>query len=183
MGVPSLGVMMQTTENAAIKQKYELSDGHQGGMIVTKVVEMSSADEVLQEGDVITAIGDQEVGEDGSVAFRGFERISLVHEVTSCRPGDDLPLTVLRGGQSMNLTLNLKTAPKLVPRLDGVDAQPSYLCVGGLVFVPLSVPFLMHHFGCKTIMQVHLRCCPEGYSHIVAHLLYALWALVLLYRA
>ena len=83
LGVPSLGVMMQTTENAAIKQKYELSDGHQGGMIVTKVVEMSSADEVLQEGDVITAIGDQEVGEDGSVAFRGFERISLVHEVTS----------------------------------------------------------------------------------------------------
>jgi S1-C subfamily serine protease len=143
------GVMMQTSENAALKRKYGLSEAV-GGMIVTRVVELSSSDGVLQAGDVITHIGDEEVGEDGSVAFRGFERISLVHKVTSCRPGDDLPLTVLRGDQHVNLTVVLKTAPKLVPRLDGVDAQPAYLVVGGLVFVPLSVPFLMHHFGCKT---------------------------------
>jgi S1-C subfamily serine protease len=158
LGVPSLGVVMQTTENAAIKHKYGISAGDAadgasdssgtgGGMIVTKVVELSSSEGVLQEGDVITTIGGQEVGEDGSVAFRGFERISLVHEVTSCRPGDELPLTVLREGELTELSIVLKTSPKLVPRLDGVDAQPKYLVVGGLVFVPLSVPFLMHHFG------------------------------------
>ena len=31
----------------------------------------------------------------------------------------------------------------------GVDASPRYIVVGGLVFVPLSVPFMMHHFGCN----------------------------------
>ena len=177
MGVPSLGVMMQTTENAAIKRKYGLNDGHQGGMIVTKVVELSSSDGVLQEGDVITHIGDEEVGEDGSIAFRGFERISLVHKVTSCRPGEDLQLTVLRNDQKMNLTLALKMAAKLVPRLDGVDAQPKYLVVGGLVFVPLSVPFLMHHFGCKIVLlPVRLRCCFEYGFLTIRAISLRLWA-------
>ena len=31
--------------------------------------------------------------------------------------------------------------------MDGVDAASKYLVVGGLVFVPLSVPFMAHHFG------------------------------------
>lgn len=36
----------------------------------------------------------------------------------------------------------------LVPVLDGVDCFPSYFIVGGLVILPLSVPFLGHAFGC-----------------------------------
>ena len=114
----------------------------------------------------------------GSVAFRGFERISFVNLVTSRRPGESLPLTIVRDGAEMELDVTLKTSQKLVPRLDvsceapcisgslvdaamewlnervgcslaqGVDASPRYIVVGGLVFVPLSVPFMMHHFGC-----------------------------------
>ena len=115
----------------------------------------------------------------GSVAFRGFERISFVNLVTSRRPGESLPLTIVRDGAEMELDVTLKTSQKLVPRLDvsceapcisgslvdaamewlnervgcslaqGVDASPRYIVVGGLVFVPLSVPFMMHHFGCN----------------------------------
>ena len=79
--------------------------------------------------------------------FRGYERISFVHFVTQRRPGQPLAITVQRAGENLALSLDLVAAPKLVPRLDGVDARPQYLIVGGLVFVPLSVPFLMHHFG------------------------------------
>ena len=79
--------------------------------------------------------------------FRGYERISFVHFVTQRRPGQPLAITVRRAGENLALSLDLVAAPKLVPRLDGVDARPQYLIVGGLVFVPLSVPFLMHHFG------------------------------------
>ena len=49
---------------------------------VTNLIGVSSAG-ILEEGDVIKSVGGQAVGEDGSVAFRGFERISLVHAVTA----------------------------------------------------------------------------------------------------
>ena len=54
----------------------------------------------------------------GSVAFRGFERISFVNLVTSRRPGESLPLTIVRDGAEMELDVTLKTSQKLVPRLD-----------------------------------------------------------------
>ena len=38
LGVPSLGVVIQTSENAAIKHKYSLESRH--GVVVTKVVEV-----------------------------------------------------------------------------------------------------------------------------------------------
>ena len=68
----------------------------------------------------------------------------------------------LRNGEQKELVVTLRTAPKLVPRLDGVDAQPKYLVVGGLVFVPLSVPFLEHHFGCATVFS---QCVSKAVVH------------------
>ena len=52
------------------------------------------------------------------MAFRGFERISFVNLVTSRRPGESLPLTIVRDGAEMELDVTLKTSQKLVPRLD-----------------------------------------------------------------
>lgn len=46
---------------------------------------------------------------------------------------------------SLSYTLELRTP--LVPLLHGVDASPQWLVVGGLVFMPLSVPFLDAWFG------------------------------------
>jgi hypothetical protein len=34
-----------------------------------------------------------------------------------------------------------------VPIIHGADCVPSYLIAGGLVFVPLSIPFLEHAYG------------------------------------
>lgn len=34
-----------------------------------------------------------------------------------------------------------------VPIIHGVDCVPSYVIAGGLVFVPLSIPFLEHAYG------------------------------------
>ena len=46
---------------------------------------------------------------------------------------------------SVKYQLNLRRP--LVPVLAGVDCVPSYFIVGGLVFVPLSIPFLEHAYG------------------------------------
>jgi hypothetical protein len=149
-GVPSLGVQIQPSENPFMKAKYGIGDSRQG-VLVTKVVDLSSAADVLKAGDVIQTVDGKALGEDGSVPFRGYERISFVHFVTQRRPGQPLAITVQRAGESLALSLDLVAAPKLVPRLDGVDARPQYLIVGGLVcggaLAPLRVPLYTRSLG------------------------------------
>ena len=64
-----------------------------------------------------------------------------------CGTGDKLNIVVLRDGVLLNLSYVLRSRRPLVPVLHGVDCVPSYFIVGGLVFVPLSIPFLEHAYG------------------------------------
>lgn len=61
--------------------------------------------------------------------------------------GESLVVKVLRDGALLALEYQLKQRRPLVPILHGVDCVPSYFIVGGLVFVPLSIPFLEHAYG------------------------------------
>ena len=47
----------------------------------------------------------------------------------------------------MSLDYQLCARRPLVPILHGVQCMPEYFIVGGLVFVPLSIPFLEHAYG------------------------------------
>ncbi len=47
----------------------------------------------------------------------------------------------------MRYTLQAKKP--LVPILHGVDCTPSYYTMGGLVFMPLSLPLLENAFGAR----------------------------------
>jgi hypothetical protein len=49
--------------------------------------------------------------------------------------------------QELLIKYNLDKKDHLVPMTHGVDCWPSYFVVGGLVFVPLSSPFLEMVFG------------------------------------
>ena len=64
------------------------------------------------------------------------------------RADDELTVKVLRDGQPQLISYRLEQRRPLVPVLHGVDCVPSYFIVGGLVFVPLSIPFLEHAYGC-----------------------------------
>lgn len=71
--------------------------------------------------------------------------------------GESLDVKVLREGQLLDLKFQLKQRWPLVPILHGVDCVPSYFIVGGLVFVPLSIPFLEHAYGGMHTVQ-HAPC-------------------------
>ena len=61
-------------------------------------------------------------------------------------------MKVLRDGQALQLSYVLRSRRPLVPVLHGVDCVPSYFIVGGLVFVPLSIPFLEHAYGGASLL-------------------------------
>ncbi len=58
-------------------------------------------------------------------------------------------MQVVRAGKVLELTYILQQSRPLVPALHGVECVPSYFIVAGLVFVPLSIPFLEHAYGSK----------------------------------
>ena len=84
------------------------------------------------------------------------------HDLTSpVITGESLDVKVLRDGALLDLEYQLKQRRPLVPILHGVDCVPSYFIVGGLVFVPLSIPFLEHAYGGVSLFHLGAiySCC------------------------
>lgn len=170
-GLCSLGVRVQPTQSPALRSLHGL-DKHQkgtdastrGGVLVVAVAPLSSAcSSGLTAGDIVLSIDGVPIADDGTVPFRtqaesngatAGERIGFDFLVTRKVVGEPIIVEVARKteegiGASVHIRkLELTASPiqKLVPRTRGVDAKPSFLVVGGLVFVPLSVPWLETRF-------------------------------------
>jgi putative serine protease PepD len=72
-----------------------------GAVVAAVTAGGPGADAGLRTGDVITAIGEEAVADSGDVAA----------QVGARKPGDELELTVLRGGQTETVTVELGTRP------------------------------------------------------------------------
>jgi hypothetical protein len=118
---------------------------------------------VLKKDDVLTHFDGVPIGADGSVALRGGrERVSFDHLVSLKRAGESAELRVIRGGEALQLTLQLAPAPSLVP-VQLYDRLPSYFVYAGLVFAPLSQPHL-HESG-----EDWYNTAPRRLTHLALH--------------
>eukprot|EP00252_Welwitschia_mirabilis_P006485 TRINITY_DN17373_c0_g2_i4.p1 TRINITY_DN17373_c0_g2~~TRINITY_DN17373_c0_g2_i4.p1 ORF type:complete len:218 (-),score=33.35 TRINITY_DN17373_c0_g2_i4:147-800(-) len=80
-----------------------------------------------------------------SVHFRNRERISFNHLVSMKRAGETGLVKVLREGIEHELHVTLEPVQPLVP-IHQYDKLPSYFIFAGLVFTPLTQPYL-HEYG------------------------------------
>jgi len=64
-GVPILGTTLHNTENQSLRRYYKIPSS-EGGVVVNHVVPFSSADGLLQEGDVILELDGVPIGPDGT---------------------------------------------------------------------------------------------------------------------
>ena len=108
-GFPNLGVYMQYMENPDIREKYTMPVNITG-VLVNQVIPGSSADGIIQPGDVILSIDDSPIANDGTVEFRAKERTNLAYIVQKHQIGDDLNLKILRNGKVQNLSVNLSSS-------------------------------------------------------------------------
>ena len=145
-GVPCCGFVTQDMENPAQRAWLHVPEGKTGVMVV-EVDPLSQAFDVVKERDVILEVQGHVVADDGTATFRNDERIEYVHFVRSMHVGETLSLKILREGNEMDLAYQLSLKDHLVPMLHAVDCLPSYFISGGLVFVPLSQPFLEAMYG------------------------------------
>ncbi|KAF6982762.1 hypothetical protein CFC21_001107 [Triticum aestivum] len=138
-GFPCLGVLLQKLENPALRESLKVPSSE--GVLVRRVEPTAPASSVLRKGDVITSFDGVSVGCEGTVPFRSTERIAFRYLTSQKYAGDVAQLGIIREGKVMKVQTILHPRKHLVPfNVDG--GQPSYLIVAGLVFTPLTEPFI-----------------------------------------
>jgi S1-C subfamily serine protease len=142
-GIPGLGIAWQTMENPGLRANFQLSS-KQTGVLITYIAPGVAAGGILQIGDVLLAIEGEPIANDGTISFRGVERIQFAYEVHRKFMGETVRCRIMREGKEADVTIPLNTSLEswsLVPYTQ-YDGAPTYYIVGGLVFQPLTLNYL-----------------------------------------
>jgi hypothetical protein len=115
------------------------------GVVVIKVGARRLAPNTLHPGDVLLAIDGFEIDNDGKYIDPTHGRLSLYGIATrNHAAGDTIPMRIWRGAQALNIDYSLPRAQfekDLVPA-EAFDQAPEYLIAGGLLFQPITGPYL-----------------------------------------
>ncbi|CAI9090764.1 OLC1v1025599C3 [Oldenlandia corymbosa var. corymbosa] len=143
-GFCSLGLSCQSTENVQLRENFQMRPDLTGVM-VNRINPLSEAHKVLKKDDIILSFDGIPIANDGTVPFRNRERITFDHLVSMKKPNESAALKVLRNGEEHEFNVVLRPLQPLVP-VHQFDKLPSYFIFAGLVFVPLTQPYL-HEYG------------------------------------
>ena len=142
-GFPGIGIAWQPMENPGLRASARMSEA-QTGVLLTYVAPDSPARDILRAGDVLLTIEGKAIANDGTIPFRGTERIQFANEVHKKFMGESVHCTILRDGKAMEVTIPLQLSlgsGRLVPYTQ-YDMAPTYYIVGGLVLQPLTRNYL-----------------------------------------
>jgi S1-C subfamily serine protease len=138
------GLAWQDLTNPALRESLGLKPG-ETGIRLTRVLAHGSAGGVLRPGDVVLELGGAKLDPTGYYEHPLYGRMLFPLLFTDGRrPGDSMPVKVLRDGQRLDLSLTLKA---MRPEQDRVPPYvfgrgPDYVIVGGFVFQELTRPYL-----------------------------------------
>ncbi|KZV44384.1 protease Do-like 10, mitochondrial-like [Dorcoceras hygrometricum] len=144
VGFCSLGLSCQPTENAQLRDHFKMRPGATG-VLLSRINPLSDAYRVLKKDDIILSFDGSTIANDGTVSFRNRERITFDHLVSMKKPNETAKIKVLRNGVEHEFSVTLRPIEPLVP-VHQFDKLPSYFIFAGLVFIPLTQPFL-HEYG------------------------------------
>ena len=138
-GKPAMFEGFQTLENAGMRAYLKLDKTVQG--IVVHEPFSSEASYPLKEWDIITKIGDTPVDNEGMIKLGDNLRVRFTYQVQHVAKDGKVPLTILRKGQTLAVSLPVSTdRPKLIPFLHG--DYPAYFIFGPLVFSVATEDFI-----------------------------------------
>ncbi|KNA11238.1 hypothetical protein SOVF_137050 [Spinacia oleracea] len=159
VGFCSLGLSCQAMENQQLRENFGMNTG-MTGVLVSKINPISEAHKILKRDDVILAFDGVAIANDGTVPFRNRERITFDHLVSMKKPNEEAELKVLRDGKECNFLINVHPLQPLVP-VHQFDKLPSYYIFAGLLFIPLSQPYL-HEYGEEWYNASPRRLCERA---------------------
>lgn len=139
-GFPYIGIHFSNTENKALRKYYGVADDA-GGVLVDSVLPFSSADGLLEEGDIIFEVNGVAISDDGTFSFRDNERLDMVHLVNMQKIGETAVLKIQRKGKMIIVKVPLKPISHLV-KIANYSEKPSFCIYGGLIFTVLNTDLI-----------------------------------------
>lgn len=164
-GFCSLGIVFQTMDNPHLRRALGMA-AHQSGVMINRIQPTTSTAQVLRKGDVLMEFDGVAIANDGTVHFRARERIFFTSLITLKPTGSTARVKVLRGGSVLEYDLQLDPLQTLVP-VHKYDQLPSYFIYAGLVFVPLSQPYL-HEYGDDWMSNSPRRLVDKALNSLMA---------------
>ena len=144
-GFPSVGFSFFPTRDPQLR-KYAGQTGKPDGVYVTSVEpNMPAMKAGMQVGDIITAIGNHEIDQNGNYVDPLYGKIEFTNLISAhSYAGDVLPFQIEREGKPMELKITLEhrdTNDYVCPPYS-LDEAPKYIVLGGLIFQELSRQYL-----------------------------------------
>jgi hypothetical protein len=141
-GLPVAGITWKPLPDPAKRRYLKAPEGDRGVQVVDTATGTDAAN-VFQPGDVLIAWSGYSVDQQGYYDDPALGRIPFSALISSCRPGDSVPVTIHRNGSETQAVVKLTARgvmPRRVPEYD--NTQPPYLIEGGLVMRDLSGDYL-----------------------------------------
>jgi S1-C subfamily serine protease len=148
LNFPSIGMSWSKLENPSHKLSLQMRED-QTGIYINHLIPLTDAYKKLKQNDVVLRYDGNSIADDGTIPFRDKGERLCHHYLTIQKfSGDVAKLTILRDGKEMDVDVIVEDVPNLVP-LHGYDSlnTPTYFIFGGLVFLPLTRPFLNAYYG------------------------------------
>ena len=144
-GFAHLGISTEMLINKSLRKLYKMSD-KQSGVLLIDMSELSSGYGALKRRDVLLAVDEHNIENDGTVEFRKHQFTSYKYYVDKKQVGDTIVFTVLRKGkeQKVRFRLTHTADTNLLVNTLSYDNPPKYLIYGGYVFSPLTRNLLMN---------------------------------------
>jgi S1-C subfamily serine protease len=143
-GFPSAGFSFFPTRDPELRE-YSGEKG-KSGVYVTNVEPGTPAMKAgLQVGDVVTAVANHDVDQNGNYVDPLYGKIEFTNLLTAhAYAGDVVPFRIERNGKPMqlNVTLEHRDAKDYVSPPYNLDQPPRYYVLGGLIFQELSRQYL-----------------------------------------
>ena len=144
-GFPNAGFSFFPTRDPELRE-FAGEKGKGGGVYVTNVEPKTPAMKAgLQVGDIVTAVADREIDQNGNYLDPLHGKIEFTNLLTAhANSGDVIPFRVERNGKpiQLNVTLEHRDAKDYVSPPYNFDQPPRYYVLGGLIFQELSRQYL-----------------------------------------
>ncbi len=142
-GKPLPSEQWQTLENEALRARLGLAKSIRG--IVVRKPGRDDASYPLKEFDVVTAIGDKAIDNEGQVQVADNLRLSFLYLVPRLARDGSVPIRLIRDGRTLDARLPVgRENDRLIRGYEG--KPPSYFVCGPLVFSPVMRESLSIYF-------------------------------------
>jgi PDZ domain len=151
--LPEVGFYCEELKNVSLRKKCfgnRFRDDNFFGCLVMAVNSFCPCTKVIRVGDVLLEVEGHRVSENGEVHFRNHEWLPWDWLISKKSFGENLKLKILRSDDTamnkvveQDVILPVERMEHLVPKILGVDLEPYWIIIGGLVFIKLSIPLIL----------------------------------------